>query len=314
VEPRVSYALVGLFVVVLGGAFLALSLWLISVGPGGQFRTYVVYMHESVAGLTTQSLVKYEGVDVGQVTSIRLDEKDPSRVRLLLRVRVDAPVNRDTVATIAAQGLTGLIYFVELHGGGPESPPLKVKPGAEYPEIAWEPSFMSRLRADGTALLSQLRSTSVDVRSTLALVRQALGPSNQQAIASALDNAKALTARLATTAGTLEQQMGRLGPLLDGAMRFEKRLPGLADRADQALQSTKAGATAIRGAADALAKVVKASGPGLIQLAREGLPQISPLLNELRGLVERLRHLAGELENQPGVLLYGRPRRPGPGE
>jgi phospholipid/cholesterol/gamma-HCH transport system substrate-binding protein len=314
VEPRVSYALVGLFVLVLGGAFLVLSLWLISVGPGGALRTYVVYMHESVAGLTTQSLVKYEGVDVGQVTSIRLDEKDPSRVRLLLRVREDAPVNQDTVATIAAQGLTGLIYFVQLHGGGPESPPLKIKPGAQYAEIPSEPSFMSRLEADGTALLSELRSTSVDVRSTLALVRQALGPNSQQAIASALDSTKVLTARLATTAGTFEQQMAQLGPLLDGAMRFEERLPGLADRADQALQSTKAAATAIRGAADALAKVVRATGPGLVQLAREGLPQISPLLSELRGLVERLRQLAGELENQPGVLLYGRPRRPGPGE
>jgi phospholipid/cholesterol/gamma-HCH transport system substrate-binding protein len=313
-EPRVSYALVGLFVVLLGGAFLVLSLWLISVGPGGELRTYVVYMHESVAGLTTQSLVRYDGVDVGQVADIRLDRKDPSRVRLLLRVRATAPVNRDTVASIATQGLTGLLYFVELHGGGPDSPPLETQPGAEYPEIPSKPSFMSQLQADGTALLSDLRSTSADLRSTLALIRKALGPSNQQAIASALESTKTMTARLATTAETLQQQMARLGPLLDGALRFEKRLPGLADRADQALQSTKAGATAIRGAADALAKVVKATGPGLTELAREGLPQISPLLSEVRALVERLRRLAGELENQPGVLLYGRPRRPGPGE
>jgi phospholipid/cholesterol/gamma-HCH transport system substrate-binding protein len=313
-EPRVSYAVVGLFVVVFGGIFLVLSLWLINLEPGGDYRTYMLFMHESVAGITTQSLVKYEGVDVGQVIDIRLDRKDPSRVRLLLRVRADAPVNADTVATLASQGLTGLIYFVELSGGGPQSAPLRTRPGAEYPEIPSELSFMSRLEEDGTQLLTELRSTSLDLRATLALVREALGRHNQEAIAAALDGTKQLIARLTRTAGILDQQMARLGPLLDGATRFEARLPGLADRAEQALKSTEASAQAIQGAADQLGRVVADAGPGLVQLARQGLPQVAPLLTDLRGLVSRLRRLAGELENKPDVLLYGRPRRPGPGE
>jgi phospholipid/cholesterol/gamma-HCH transport system substrate-binding protein len=314
VEPRVSYAVVGLFVLLLGGAFLLLTLWLISVGPSGAYGTYIIYVRESVAGLSTQSLVKYEGVDVGQVSDIRLDPRDPSRVRLLLRLRTDTPVNADTVATLASQGLTGLIYFVELSGGGPESAPLRASPGAEYPEIPTEPSFMSRVENDGTELLRDLRSMSLDLRATLVLVREALGQHNQEAIAQALDSARQLMARLAGTAGTLEQQMARLGPLLDGAMRFEERLPRLADHADAAFKSAEASAQAVRAAADDVSRVVTAIRPGVLELTREGLPQVAPFLAELRRLVSRLRSLAGELENQPAVILYGRPTQAGPGE
>ena len=51
-EPKVNYLLVGLFVVVLGAASLAVVLWLSKGDYRGVYDRYYTYMRESVSGLS----------------------------------------------------------------------------------------------------------------------------------------------------------------------------------------------------------------------------------------------------------------------
>ena len=75
-KAKTSYALVGLFVLLLSTAFIAALLWLTTGGPPKDYDFYVVYMTESVSGLSVDAPVKYKGVNVGRVRDIRLDPEE----------------------------------------------------------------------------------------------------------------------------------------------------------------------------------------------------------------------------------------------
>lgn len=313
-EPRVNYALVGLFVLILGTALVVLVLWLVGVGPGGDYRTYAIYPPESMAGISTESPVKYQGVDVGKVREVALDPDDPYRVRVLIDVRLGVPIRIDTVASLASQGLTGLVYFIELRGGAPASPVLEAPPGASYPVIRSEPSEFVRLQVAGSELVEEARSAVSDFRATLAAVGALVGPDQRESIGAAIDAARLTTVALSGAAQTLKDDLDLVAPILEDLRVAVGRLPDLAERADIALDKGAQAAEAVRDAALELSTLTAKASPGLVTLTREGMPELVALLRDLRGLSARLDRLAAELEQDPNLLIYGRSRRAGPGE
>src|SRR3990172_5337725 len=136
--------LVGVFVLVLGAAFIWGILWISAGGKPQYLDWYLVYMSDSVSGLNVDASVKYRGVDIGKVEQLDIDSKNPEHVRLLLQVRQGAPITEDTVARLEYQGLTG-IANVNLSGGRAESRPLARTPGEEYPVIKGRPSIFASL-------------------------------------------------------------------------------------------------------------------------------------------------------------------------
>ena len=107
-ESKVNYTLVGLFVIILGMALLGATLWLtIGIQPR-VYDEYKVYIRESVSGLNPRASVKYRGVEVGQVVSIRLDPDNPELEELLLQIELNTPVREETKAVLTVQGLTFL--------------------------------------------------------------------------------------------------------------------------------------------------------------------------------------------------------------
>ena len=110
-ETKVNYTVVGVVVIIFTVLFFTFTIWL-SVGLEDiHYDKYAVYMNESVAGLAEKSSVKYNGVDVGFVASIELQQKDPSQVFLLLKVRQGTPITVETHAQLRSQGLTGIDYL-----------------------------------------------------------------------------------------------------------------------------------------------------------------------------------------------------------
>lgn len=343
-EPRVNYALVGLFVLVLTGVFLVTTLWLVGVGPTADYRTYAVYPPESVAGITAESLVKFQGVDVGKVREAGIvtdsergstTDSEPGnaagssagigggegagdgarpRVRLLIDVRREVTIRADTTARLATQGLTGLLYFIELRGGEGTSPPLEAAPGAPYPVIQAELSDLARLQQSGTELLEEAKGAATELRQTLASLRTLVGEDDRGHLRTTLGDASTAAAGLAQATGTLNDYLERLGPALDDLTRTIATLPGLSDRAGVTLEAAATAASSVGEAARRLDKLAGEAAPLLKTLNRDGLPELTALLNDLRGLTGRLDRLAEDLARDPNLLLQGRPRRPGPGE
>ncbi len=141
-ESDRRYFLEGLFIIGLAAAAAAFFVWLGGAGHRGDV-IYRIHFVESVSGLSLGDAVKYHGVDVGTVEAMALDEADPRRVRVDVRLRKDAPVKTDTRASLHLKGLTGLV-FIELHGGTPNAAALRASTaGGQIPEIVSQKSTLS---------------------------------------------------------------------------------------------------------------------------------------------------------------------------
>ncbi|WP_213773094.1 MlaD family protein [Bradyrhizobium sp. dw_78] len=75
----------------------------------------------SAAGLRKGGSVNFDGVQIGEVTSVRLD--GPRRIVALTMVDNSAPIREDTAVGLEAQGLTGLMA-ISLIGGAPGAPAM----------------------------------------------------------------------------------------------------------------------------------------------------------------------------------------------
>lgn len=319
-EPKVNYTLVGLFIALLGAATVAGVLWLSRTDYRGVYDRYYTFMGESVSGLSRDSYVRYQGVEIGRVKEIALDPQNPKQVRLALDIAHGTPVKEDTVAILESQGLTG-ITTVNLRGGSSASPLLKAKPGEHYPVIKSQPSFysqmsdnLSRLMANEQvpALLANLNSLTQDARSlldpqsradlkraiaALAQVTQMLALHRTE-LASAVAHSDAAAARFAA-----------LGKKLDD------RLPELLEQASTNLNSLKYMTDEVARAGAAMNSTLDDSRRDITQFTGRTLAETGLLVAELRQLTATLQRLASELEREPNALIFGRaaPVR-GPGE
>nr|WP_295784017.1 MlaD family protein [Rhodoferax sp.] len=278
-ETKVSFSIVGAFVLVLGAILIAIALWLAAGGAWQKdYDTFWAIENESVAGLNLNAPVKYNGVDVGKVSRIDLDRANPERVILSFAIERGAPVKEDTIAVLKTQGLTGITY-VELSGGALNSPPLRTIAPNLYPVIQTKPSLSARLENVLTSVLGKLDSTSNNINAILS-------PDNQAAFKNILSNTAQATAKM--------------GPLIDRVGRSADSVGKMG------VDLSKAGASASK-AADGL-------GAGVKRMGTETLPEIEHLLGELGSLSNSLKRLSDQTTRDPSGLLFGRtpvPNRPG---
>lgn len=80
-----------------------------------------VVFEGSAAGLVKGGSVNFDGVQVGEVLSIKLD--GPRRIVALTTIENSAPIRKDTVVGLEAQGLTG-VMAIALTGGEAAAPPV----------------------------------------------------------------------------------------------------------------------------------------------------------------------------------------------
>lgn len=165
-ETNVNYTIIGLFVITIVSFIILAIIWLSAGLSTEKFSIYKVYMQESVSGLSPDSVVEYNGVNVGGVKSIELNRRNPQLVELLLKIKSNTPITRGTKAKLNAKGLTG-ITFIELLDKGTDTAPLVAADGDEYPVITTVPSFFLQLDTALKQLNDSFRALSVSVRNLL---------------------------------------------------------------------------------------------------------------------------------------------------
>ena len=304
---RFSYALVGLFVLVLGAAWLVISLWLTFGDYSTHYTTYRVYLDESVSGLYRDAPVKYRGVEVGKVVGIDLSPDVPDQVQLTLDVVSTTPIHEDTVAELSVQGLTG-IAFLELKGGTLETPVLMAKEGEPYPVIPSAPSFFTRLDMSGTELIANFNV----LANSLAKLLDADG---RRSVREILANINTITAAFADRKDELEQTVSSTARLMDNSATASEQLKPLLVQFDETAKSVEVMADRFASAGESLNRYVDSSGSGVQQFSRQTLPEFGALIMELRELASTLQHVGKKLEDDPRVLIYGNElQQPGPGE
>lgn len=284
-DPKVNYTAVGIYVVILSMALAAIVLWL-STEHVRQYNRYLVYIKESVAGLTEKAPVKFNGVDVGYVDQITIDPEDPQEVKLILKIDASTPITKSTTATLMAQGITGTTY-VGLKSKTPNAPPLQKHKNEPYPVIPSEPSLLVQLNEALREVTTGLRGMSDSFKGMSEGVKNLLNQENMTALRNIL--AKTSTAS---------------NQFPDTIQKFQGAAVGLTSASEQVKITLQNSENAIRG----LDVAIK-------NLTDQTLPEIYQAAHSIKQTLADVKAVASQMKQNPSVIIRGtKPIPPGPGE
>ena len=153
----------------------------------------------SVQGLILGSLVKYQGVDIGRVTRIRVNPTDLDSILVDIKIREGLVMKTDMSAVLTYIGLTGQ-KFVEISGGTLASENLKA-----YSEIPM-----------GRGIGEKAVDIVANIDTTAKRIAELLAPENIERFSAFLKNAEKSSAVLS---GVLESRRASLENTL---ANFEK--------------------------------------------------------------------------------------------
>jgi phospholipid/cholesterol/gamma-HCH transport system substrate-binding protein len=121
-ETRAPFVIVGAFVLAAIAAVFGFVYWLNNAGGIGKRDTYHLVFNGPVPGLLVGAAVLFNGIRVGEVTSLELVTNRPRDVHATIAVAEHTPVRSDTKVGLEFQGLTG-VPVVSLEGGEGASAP-----------------------------------------------------------------------------------------------------------------------------------------------------------------------------------------------
>lgn len=261
---------------------LSAFLWL-SVGFNQKnYSYYTVYLHEAAAGLSTESPVKYNGVQVGFVKEIKLNKIDPRQVEILLSIEEGTPITNSTTATLISQGITGVTY-VGLSAGTSDLTPLAKMPDEPYPVIPAKPSLFNQLDAI-------IRQVSENVNKVSEQVQRIFNPENARYVRSSLKSTDEFMANMAKVSKEFPVIIKELRIGVSNFNTLSKNMSTASQGVTKTMSSGK----------NAIDKVT---------------PQASALLNKLNEISANLEQVTNDMRQNPAVVIRGtKPPKPGPGE
>ena len=289
-ESRINYTIVGLFVVLLTAGLITFAYWLGKYGGQQEYDHYLVYMSESVAGLSRDASVKYRGVDVGTVEQIGIDPKNSERVELLLKIKHDTPIKVDTRAKLKSFGITGLT-FIELTGSSRDAPLLKKTDGT-IPVIPASPSTFAQVDESLKNLAAKF---------TLALDKfdRLLSKEN-------LDNIAGILLETKTLAQGIRSQLQGFHGVVEKGVNME-------NHATRAFTEVESASVSVKKMADSLKKNYADVGQNMGRDVHQSLVSVNQLLDDLDKLTGDLQDTILAIKASPSDLLFKRSSRPKPG-
>jgi phospholipid/cholesterol/gamma-HCH transport system substrate-binding protein len=301
-SPRVSYIVVGLFVVVGALMGVVLSFW---IGEGRferDLRPVVMVFEDSVSGLSTGSRVSFLGVEVGSVESLDLVTLAGSpMVRVRARVLETAPLGPDIRASLAIEGITGVSY---VH--------LEPAPGrpARYYELETDATQIPTVPGDLRAAMERLPRLADAAQETLKRAQGLLSEQNVARVAETLTALESVAAAVADHRGSLART---LETTADAVAELRTAASAVTATATEARPGLLRGVERFAAAADDAAAVtaelqswLEANRPALEAFATGGLGRSAAVMADLEEVLEQLDALVRELREDPSEVLYRR--------
>ena len=312
-----SYALItGLFVIGLVAALIAWANWLAQ--EPRERNTYRVVATTPVSGLKAQAQVRYRGMSVGRVTSIRLDPADRHKVLIDVEVDSDLPVTRGTYAQLGMEGITGIAYVHLLDDSHETAPPPKGASGLA--ELPLKPSFLDTVSDSAEGAVR-------DARELMAAVNAILTPENRKRIGAALASLEKVASNLETATAKLPQTIARaddwLAPenlrlardSLERVNETARTLPQIAGESERLVGDLRKLASEVGELAAQARELVGEIGQLSHNIKGDTLPQVGAFADSADRSARRIGSLADDLSRNPESVLWGRKAgRPGPGE
>ncbi|WP_171020316.1 MULTISPECIES: MlaD family protein [unclassified Cupriavidus] len=270
---------------------------------------YDLITRSTVNGLGPQADVKYRGLDVGKVVSIKFDPQVPGQIIVRITVNQDTPITRTTYATLGFQGVTGIAY-VQLddtareEGASTNSPRLPTS-AREPARIVMRPGFFEELEKRGDSLLTQTETL-------MASLNEMFQTTNRDELMSAINSVHQTAEDYSKLAKSLQPAVNQLPKAvenLNATLASTRRLADdLANPNGTVMSTVNRVGENMQGAADS---VQKAAGI----FTQETLPQLNGLARDARQTARSIDRAAGQFNDQPSSVLFGGPSpTAGPGE
>jgi phospholipid/cholesterol/gamma-HCH transport system substrate-binding protein len=194
-ETRANFVLIGSFTLAVIAAAFGFVLWFQSLHTTKARTPLRIVFEGPAAGLRNGGSVNFNGIRVGEVMSVKLD--NPRRVVALAMIENNAPIRKDTLVGLEFQGLTG-VAAISLKGGEESAPPVPL-----------DEDGIPTLKADPNGL----QDVTEAIRGTLQNINRVVAD-NQDAVKSSLRNLETFTASLARNSERIDDVMLRV----DGVM------------------------------------------------------------------------------------------------
>jgi phospholipid/cholesterol/gamma-HCH transport system substrate-binding protein len=194
-ETRANYVLIGLFTLAVIASAFGFVLWFQSLHTAKARTPLRVVFEGPAAGLRNGGNVNFNGIRVGEVVSVKLD--NPRRVVALAMVENNAPIRKDTLVGLEFQGLTG-VAAISLKGGEEAAPPVPLDEDG-IPMLTADPN--------------KLQDVTEAIRATLQNINKVVAD-NQEAVKNSLKNLEVFTTSLSRNSERIDAIMSRV----DGVM------------------------------------------------------------------------------------------------
>ena len=303
-ETRARHVLIGLFTALAAVLALLFTLWL-SQQSERDFHFYDIAFEEAVTGLSRGSTVEFNGIRVGDVIDLRIDDKNPRNVYARVRVESTAPVRTDTKARLMLVGITGTSLIRLTSGEDPNSQPL-VSTDVTIPTIMATPSPMSKLLAGGEDVLYNFNELLIGARNLFS-------QENVASLSRTLAQLEQTTAALADKESGVNLAIANFSKASNEANRAFGEMNKLMQSSDklangelkQSLERANAAMASFESSMGTLEKLVQ-DNRGAIDSGARGVAQLGPTMTELRGTLSSVQGVVRQLDNDPAGYLLNR--------
>jgi phospholipid/cholesterol/gamma-HCH transport system substrate-binding protein len=307
-ENKSHAFLAGLFTIVLLLA-IAAAAFLFNVDRSVRVP-YDLIARTNVTGLFADAAVRYRGLDVGKVQSIKFDPSHPGQILVRILVDTRAPITHSTFGSLGFQGVTG-IAFIQLDDTGRDLRPLPSSIHA-VAQLPMRPGLLDQLQQRGDVLLRKLEKVADDVNNVLSpeMVDQLHGTA--ASIQKAADGVATLTQQLAPVTGKLPATIDQL----DRTLASTNQLITSLNRPNGPFEMNlnKVG-TAAQQAGDALTSMNGTLQDLSSRVGYDTLPRVNSLAEDVRSAARSVDRAADTFSTSPRSVLFGAPpAAPGPGE
>lgn len=307
-ETRANYALIGGLVILATALVAGFVLWL---GQSEFSRDYKAYdiVFDGPVSLEEGAAVRYIGIKVGEVATVRVDRGDSSKVRARVRVSRETPVREDSSASIQLAGITGTT-FVQITAG--TGRPLEARAGEPVPVIRSERTLVDQIVAGGAQALGRANLTFDNINKMLT-------EENIASVNATLKNIEIATGKLAAEDGLIDKATAAVDDVSRAAIAFEKASVEFQEFGESADANLAAAAEDLRilvadlrtvaksasGTLDRSAEAVAAATAIIEGPATETFQNAGVASKELRIMLSRFDRFLRELESNPQSLLVG---------
>ncbi|SEA05852.1 MlaD family protein [Paraburkholderia sartisoli] len=298
----------GLFTVVLVVA-IGIAAFLFNVDRSVR-EPYDLIARTNVTGLFTDAAVRYRGLDVGKVQSIKFDHDHPGQILIRILVDRNAPITHSTYGSLGFQGVTG-IAFIQLDDTGKDPSPMPSTP-KQIAQIPMHPGLLDQLQKRGDILLRKLERVADDVDELMSPEMRAQLMSTTASLQHAADGVATLTQQMAPAAGKLPATLNQL----DSTLASTNQLITSLNRPDGPFEVNlnKVG-TAAQQAGVALTSINETVQVLSARVGYDTLPHVNTLADDVRSAARSVDRAADTFSNNPRSVLFGAaPAAPGPGE